>query len=229
MADSDYIPKTDLGLLSWGTNYSGLITAGPLPLGLTTLIATTLAGKLAAFEAALSASTSPATRGGATILAKDAARRDLVSYCRLTARAIQGTITVTNAQRYDLGLTVRDTAPSPITPPASAPDIDILSVSGNTVKLRLHDPANPTRRGKPAGVAGLSIFSHVGATPPDTESDWTFEGNWTRTTLMVAFPEGTPAGARVWFTAFYYNPRAQRGPAATPAGANIPGGAAMAA
>lgn len=225
----DFLPSSDFALLAWGNNYSSLITLDPVAVGLDAPTAVTLAGKLSAFDAALSAATNPATRGGATVLAKDQSRADLVAYCRLTARAIQGCMTVTNTQRYDLGLTVRDASPSPVPPPAAAPDIDVLGVSGNTVQIRLHDPANPTRRGKPAGVAGMAIFTFIGATPPEAESQWTYQGNWTRTQAEVTFPEGTPAGSKVWFSAFYYNPRAQRGPASTPVSTNLPGGAALAA
>src|SRR3954471_21610221 len=107
---TDFIPRSDQDLEAWATNFSSLITAGPTAYGLTAAIATTLAGKVAVYSAALAAATNPATRGGATVLAKRTARGDLVAYCRQLARAIQGNLTVTDAQRYALGLTVRDTA-----------------------------------------------------------------------------------------------------------------------
>jgi hypothetical protein len=177
----------------------------------------------------LAAATNPPTRGGSTILAKDLARADLEPYCRQLARAIQGTLTVTDQQRFDLGLTVRDTDPSPIPPPALEPEIDIVAVSGNTVKLRLHEKGNPARRGKPAGVDGAALFSFVGASAPTDEAAWKFEGNTPRTVINITFPPGTAPGARVWFTAFWFNPRKQGGPPATAVGTNIPGNASMAA
>ena len=91
------------------------------------------------------------------------------------------------------------------------------------------DPANPTRRGKPAGVDGLSVFSFVGTSAPTDEANWKFEGNTTRTVVDVLFPATVVPGAKVWFTAFYFNARKQRGPAATAVGTNIAGGSAMAA
>ncbi|HYE19492.1 MAG TPA: hypothetical protein VEA69_13660 [Tepidisphaeraceae bacterium] len=227
MADH-FIPGPDQAFLAWARNYSDYVTAHAVAVGLTAPIAVTLASKFTAFEDALALATNPATRGGAAVLLKDEKRRELEAYCRLTARAVQGTLTVTNTQRYDMGLTVR-ALPSPIGAPGFAPDIDVKLVSGNTVRARFHDPANPTRKGRPSGVAGLSVFSHVGPTPPTSESDWKFEGNATRTTLDVVFPEGTTPGAQIWLTAFYYNPRMQRGPAATPVTTRLPGGAAMAA
>ena len=79
------------------------------------------------------------------------------------------------------------------------------------------------------GVDGASVFSFVGAAAPTDESAWKFEGNTTRTVVNVLFPNTVAAGAKVWFTAFWFNPRAQRGPASAPVGTNIPGGGAMAA
>src|SRR4051794_2282711 len=114
----DFIPSSDADLLAFGANFSTLITANPTSYGLSAPIATTLAAKQAAYAAALEAATNPSTRGGSTILAKDEARSDLVAYCREVARAVQGTMTVTNQQRYDLGLTVREAEPTPIPPPA---------------------------------------------------------------------------------------------------------------
>ena len=226
---TDFIPSGDQALRAFAENFSALITANPTSYGVTAAIATVLAGKYSAYETALAAATAPETRGGSTVLAKDIARLDLVSYCRAVARAVQGSMTVTNQQRYDLGLTVRDAEPTPIPPPAMAPGIIIGATSGNTGGLRLIDPANPTRRGKPPGVEGASVFSYVGASAPAELTDWTFEGNTTRTAVQVLFPATTPPGAKVWFTAFWYNPRAQRGPTATPVTANVPGGGAMAA
>ena len=53
-----------------------------------------------------------------------------------------------------------------------------------------------------------------------------FEGNTTKTSTNVNFPASVPASWKVWFTAFYRNPRDLSGPAATPVSANIAGGKA---
>lgn len=142
---------------------------------------------------------------------------------------MQANPSVTGQQKSSLGLTVRDVEPTPINPPADAPTLDVLSAVGRSVKVRLHDSANPTRRGKPAGVAGASLFTCVGATPPADISGWTFQGNTSRTTADVQFPAEVPAGATVWLTAFWFNPRAQNGPTCAPVSTNLPGGGAVAA
>jgi hypothetical protein len=109
------------------------------------------------------------------------------------------------------------------------PSVDIKSVTGNTVRLRIHDPSNPTRRGKPDGVDGISVFSFVGAEPPTGVAGWHFEGNTTRTVIDVAFDGSVAPGSKVWFTSFYFNARAQSGPACAPVSTNLQGGGAMAA
>lgn len=225
----DYIPSNDADLLAWGANFSSLISADPVSFGLSAAIATNLAGKQTAWANALEAATNPTTRGGSTVLAKDTQRADFVAYCRLLARAIQGTLTVTNQQRYDLGLTVRDTEPAPIPPPSASPGLDIIETVGNTVRIRLHDSTSTTRRGKPAGVAGAAIFAFAGPVAPTDEAGWVFQGNTTRTTFNVTFPPSTAPGSKVWLCAFWFNAKAQSGPSCMAVGVNLPGGASMAA
>ena len=48
------------------------------------------------------------------------------------------------------------------------------------------------------------------------------EGSTSRTLVDVDFPITLPAGTRVWFTAYWFNPRLQAGPACNPVGANVP-------
>jgi hypothetical protein len=142
--------------------------------------------------------------------------------------AIQGTLTVTNQQRTDLGLTVRDAEPTPLPVPGKA-GAEVISVSGQTVLVRIYDPLNPTRRGKPLGVAGATIVSYVGDEPSLNPAEWTFQGNTTRTKVQVAFPSTLTAGTKVWIAAFFFNPRGQSGQACDPVGTNLQGGSLMAA
>ena len=159
---------------------------------------------------------------------KNAAKAQLLIIARELYAFVQDNTAVTDAAKIELGVVVKDFQPTPVPPPAEAPAIDILSVSGNTVRVRLHDAVD-TSRPKPAGVKGAAIFSHVGATPPATAQEWTFQGNTTKISIDVAFGAETPAGAKVWFTAFWFNTTALSGPAAAPISTNIAGGGAMAA
>jgi hypothetical protein len=229
MATTDFLPTRESELVTWSTNFKTKITAAPTTYGLTAAQATAYTTLHNNFVTAYNTANDPLTRSPVNIIAKDTAKTALIANARMLARTVQGTSTVTAAQKEDLGLNPRSNQPSPIPPPASAPDIDIISTTGNTVKIRLHEAGEPTKRGKPAGVAGAAVFSFIGANPPTEMSDWNFEGLTTKTVLDIIFPAATSPGSKVWITAFWRNPRDQSGPAATPVTTNIPGGSAMAA
>lgn len=220
-------PPTDAGLLAWSLNFSTRITAAPVPLGLTAGQATSYATLHTNFSNAMAA-IDPGERSKSLVSTKNLARTALKTSARQLASIIQGQPTVTDAQKIDLGLTVRN-APTPIPPPANAPGITIVATTGNTVKIRLTDLVDSANRGKPAGVDGASVFSFIGAAAPTEESEWNFEGVTSKTRLDIEFPETVAPGAKVWFTAFWFNNRKENGPAATAVGTNIPGGSAMAA
>lgn len=224
---ASFLPDKDTALLAWSLNFSTRITATPTAYGLVAGDATAYATLHTSFATALAA-VDPGERSKSLVAAKNTARTTLKNSARLLAKRVEGTAAVTDAQKLELGLNVRS-APSPIPPPAYAPGIAILATIANTVKLRLFDATDAARRGKPAGVDGASVFSFVGATPPTETVDWKFEGNTSRTRIDIAFPSDITPGAKVWFTAFWFNERKQAGPTTTPIGTNIPGGAAMAA
>jgi hypothetical protein len=230
MANVSFLPVREAELVTWSTNFNTKINATPTAYGLTAPQGTAYTTLHTAFVNAYNAANSDSTNSRSATVTKNTAKAALIANARLLAGIVQKYPGTTNTMRSDLGLTVRDTQPTPIPPPSTAPDIDIVSVSGNTVKLRLHDVnGSPSKRGKPAGVSGAAVFSFVGAAAPTDEGAWSFEGNASRTVVDVTFPPGTAPGAKVWFTAFWFNQRKQSGPASAPVGTNIPGGSAMAA
>src|SRR5688572_13214418 len=160
---ADFFPSREADIVTWSINFKTKIVATPTVYGLTAPQATAYGTKHDAFVAAHQTANDPATRSPSAIVAKDVAKVNLAAEARMLARIIQAAPAVTAEQRSDLGLTVRDSDPSPIPPPAAAPEMDIISAVVRTVRVRLRDLANPTRRGKPDGVAGASVFSHVGA------------------------------------------------------------------
>jgi hypothetical protein len=222
-----FLPDKDAALLAWSLNFSSKISATPVSFGLTAAMATSYAALHAAYAAALAAC-APGERSKTLVASKNAARASLKYSARLLAKLVDGTGSVTAAQKLELGLSVRH-LPSPIPPPAFAPALDVLSVAGRVVRLRLHDATDAARRGKPPFVDGAAIFSYVGASAPADLGQWKFEGNTTRTRVDVLFPNAVAPGAQVWLTAFWFNERKQAGPVAAPVGTNLQFGIAMAA
>ena len=225
-SSTSFLPTKDTTLLAWSLNFSTRITATPTAYGLVAADATAYSALHTAFGTALAAC-DPDERNKITTAAKNSARLALKTSARLLAKRVDGTATVTDAQKLELGLNVR-AQPSPIPAPDSAPVIEIVSMMSRTVKIKLKS-ADSADRGKPAGVHGAAIFTYVGTTPPTTEGAWHFEGNTNRTVIDVEFADSVPSGATIWFTAMWFNPRSQSGPGSLPISACIPGGIAMAA
>jgi hypothetical protein len=225
------IPKKDSLLAGFSTNFNDRIVASAASYGLTSAQATQYTAVhdpfIVAYNAVIAARDS-GTRSSSLVADKDLKKFNLLRYARQLYADVQSSLTVPSAKKIELGVRVRS-APSPRPAPAFAPKVDIVSTAGNTVRIHLHDSVDTHRRGRPVGVDGAAVFSFVGASAPTEEADWRFEGNTTRTVVEILFPAATPPGSKVWFTAWWFNPRALRGPAASPVGVNLPGGAAMAA
>jgi hypothetical protein len=220
---TDFIPSREAELVTWSNAFSTQISATPTAFGLVAGQATVYATLNTAWIAAYNTAKASLTRSPANILTKNAAKKALIANARLLAGVIQKYPAITNTQRSELGLTV-PSMPSPIPAPYSAPALEIGVVTGYTVKIKLHDSASGSKRGKPAGVSGASVFSFAGATPPADISAWKFEGNTTKTTVDVAFATTLAGGSQVWLTAFWFNAKSQSGPACSPVNTYLQGG-----
>lgn len=217
-------PSREAELVTWALNFGTKITATPTAFGLTAGQATTFGTLRTAFVNAYNVAQDEATRSPMNVELKNVAKRNLVANIRLLAGIVQRFPATTNAMRIDLGLPQRGFEPTPIPAPGSSPLIVVKSVSGLSARIRLIDRENPTRRGKPLGTIGAAIFSHIGPEALPDINGWKFEGNTGKTDIIVEFPVGTPAGAKVWLTAFWFNPAKQSGVACPPISTNLPGG-----
>src|SRR4051812_15554784 len=219
MAATVKFPEKDSELFQWSLNFSTKITATPTAFGLVAGQATAYAALHSAFGTALAAA-DPAVRNKPATLAKNDARTALKSSARSLAMIIQGTPTVTDGQKASLGLTV-PAQRQPIPVPSAIPSVDIVSVMGRTVKIRIHDAEGEGKRFKPAGVKGAAICTFVGATAPTDPSEYTWQGNTTRAIVDLPFDNDLAPGTLVWITAMYFNERQQNGPACTPVSATL--------
>jgi len=210
-------------LVTTSANFASLITATPTVFGLTAAQATAYGVVNTAYATAYAAAIDPSTRTPVTVSAKNTARKNLRNEAKLFAKIVEATLTVTDSQLLSLGLTPR-TAPAPVPVPSDGPSLRVVSVSGFIVKIRLGDAASGSKRGKPPGVSGAAVFSHVGETAPLDIGAWQFEGNTGRVTVDVQFPNTIAAGAKVWITSFWFNGRKQSGPLCAPVSTNLQGG-----
>lgn len=226
----DFLPGREADLLRWSANFAQGVGADPGAVGISGPEAAQYAVLHDAFAAALAIASAPSSNSSSARAAKSQLKRQLVAETRRLAGIVQAFGATTDEQRIALGLSVRAARPSsPIQRPANPPGLLIVAANGFTLHARLLNRDEPSRRGRPHGVAGAALFGFVGETPPPSRDQWTFHGHATRPTHTIHFPMSTPPGAKVWLIACWINPRLQSGPFCTPVGVNLPGGAAMAA
>ncbi|MGI9012857.1 MAG: hypothetical protein ACR2GY_01245 [Phycisphaerales bacterium] len=210
---SDYLPSAEPGLNQWATNFNTKLQAGPVGgvYGLTPAQITEYNDVFTAWAAAYSAITDNTTRTPQALVIKNQAKAALIAISREFVRYIQGNPDTTDAERSALDITIRDTEPTPIDPPATYPVLTVESVYGRTVTLRIRDSAQPDQRAKPEGVAGALIMYYIGENEPLTVDQWILAGNTTKTSFTYEFSEAVVPSTKVWFIAQWFNPRQQTG------------------
>jgi len=218
---------TQSELASGAENVVAVVTPLPATYGLTTTQVASYAALSTSFSAKLLVAITPATRTPVAIAAKDAAMALLRDASVDIARIITATPSVTNAQLLELGLNER-TVPTPRPVPGGTPAIDVVSVSGRMVTVRIHNPASESR-GKPMGAIGANVYSFVGPEAPSDPRVYHYEGLATRSKTGIAFPDSVPSGATVWLCAQWVNARGQMGLGSTPISVTLQGGPVSAA
>lgn len=217
---NSYLPNKDAELMAWALNFMSKISPSPEAFGLDEGQRTEYGTAYGAYASAYQVANDSATRTTASVQAKNSAKAALIKLTRELVDICQAWPEMTNDKRALLQITIRDNSSTPVPVPTQSPQLDVVSVQGRTVKVRLRNSENGERR-KPAGVQGATIMSYVGPTIPSSLRDWTFEGNTTRVDLPVVFGESVPMGSKVWITAFWYNRRAESGPACSPVAAHV--------
>ena len=215
-------PKSDTGLLQWSQNVVDSITPLPVSWGLVLLDVTNYTADHDGYATALAA-VDPSIRSKPAVVTKNQKRDALKLAAQTIANKIYASPLVTDAMKVQIGMPPRQ-SPKPIPAPISSPTIQIISMMGWMVRIRLLDAVGG-KRGRATGTAGASVFSAVGETAPANIEDWTFQGNVGRVTAIdISFPTTVAAGTKVWFTSFWFNGRKQSGPPSPFISANLPGG-----
>lgn len=221
---NSYLPRKDAELLAWSQNYADVLAPDPTLYGLTMEQVGEYQTVQGDYALAYAAANHALTRTKASIETKNMAKAALVAETRKLVDICQAWPGMTNDKRAQLQITIRDSTPTPVPVPTVEPQLDVVSVQGRTVKIRLRDKVTGERK-KPAGVQGAAVLSYVGESIPSSLRDWTFEGNTTRTDVPVVFGESVPMGSKVFIAAFWYNRRAESGPACSPVAAHVGFGA----
>ena len=217
----------DADIVAGSANFASLIATGFASYGLTTGQATSFGTLNTALQSAYTAAVNPPTRGPVSIEAKNLAIKNMRASAILLSKIIYATATVTDTQLVGLGLLPRS-GRAPIPVPAIPPTVEVISVMGRVVKIRVHD-LETERRGLPFGASGANIYSFVGADAPTDPRAYHFEGMTTRAVNNIIFPDSVASGATVWLSAQWVSNRGQVSVGSTPISFTIQGGAIPAA
>lgn len=187
---TNYIPPTDAAFDAWLTNFSTLLTAAPTDYGLTAPDAVAVAAERTAYHAAYVAASDPGTRTSVTVAAKDAARVSAEAVVRPFAVSISLNAGVLDADKVDIGVTVRKTVPTPVPPPITVPALALNSALPLQHQLRYFDTSTPTSKGKPAGATGIQVFRAVGTLPAVDPGQASYYDIWTKSPNISTFLAG---------------------------------------
>ena len=215
----------EANIVTGSANFATLISTGFAGYGLTTGQATSYGTLNTALQTAYSTAIEPSTRTRGTIAVKNAAIKAMRASAINLAKIVYSTPTVTDAQLIDLGLLPRS-ARTPVPPPSDAPVLEVGTVSGRLVSVRVH-AVGTDRRGKPFGARSANLYSYVGATAPSDPTVWRFEGTATRTITQIQFSNSVANGAQVWLSASWVSNRGATSPSCDPVGFIMQGGAAL--
>lgn len=166
-----YIPATDAAFNDWQNNFADLLTADPTAYGEDAPTAAAVQAVTDDWNAAYALVVDPGTRTPSAVAAKDAARVAAEGTTRPVANRINANDAVTNAQRSDLGLTIRKTTRTPIPQPITAPNLALISAIPSQHKLSIRDTSTPTSKAKPFGVVASRLYAAL-----STDGGETFGG-----------------------------------------------------
>lgn len=172
---------TDAELYTGSKSFSTKISAAPTDYGLTADQAAAYAVLDTTWQAAYLAATDPQMRTTAKVQAKNDAKVPLRIMASDLAKKVAGTATVTNEQKIDLGLSVRDT-PSPVPSPGACSNFNV-TLSGDGSLLLKWKCRNPAR----ARGTIYQVWRRVGSAADFTYAGGTGQKNFRETML----PAGT--------------------------------------
>ena len=207
--------------VQWARTFTAVVGPAAAEYGVPADLMTRFGQATAVLASAWDAAAETNTRTRVTVEAKDEALAAMKRLARECVSHVQGTASVTNAMKVAAGVTVRDARPSPSPVPTDQPFVKVVSVDGRTVTVELRQHAD--RRGRPAKVAGATVFASPTGVVGGAADDWRFVANTTRTRLEIPFPPSA-TGDTVYVTAYWNNSRDQAGPAARPVAVNLPAG-----
>ncbi len=209
-----YMPRPDGDFAAWANHYYDAVEKWYSVQGFDPNELKALKEALSAWNAAFPNHVAAQQRAEGARQAKDAARAALEKEVRPVTNFVQGYPKTTNADRAEMGITVRDTSPTPAPAPSSRPLALVESGQRLTHQLRLVDESTPTRRARPAGVLGAEVWVKLvdaDSPAPTDPAALTFLTMTTKPSFRAEFKAGE-GGKTAVYMARWVNTRGEKGP-----------------
>jgi hypothetical protein len=223
----NFYTGTEAELASGSSNLVAIVTPEVATYGVPASVLTSYTTLTTNFNELYEQAIAPATRTPVVVESKNAAKQLLKTASAQIAAMITAMPTVTNAQLLALRLNER-IIPQPRPVPAIPPILEVISVSGRLVHVRVHDTETESR-GLPFGAIGANIYSFVGPEAPADPRIYHFEGMTTRSKTEILFPDTVATGATIWLSACWVSARGQTSIGSVPISFTLQGGAIRAA
>jgi hypothetical protein len=218
---ADYIPAGDGQFDAWQTNFVAYAVANAVALGLDPLVdIPPLTAAQGVWATEYPANTAAQAAAEAARQAKVGARGAFEGVVRPLVARLQASPDVDDTERQALGITVRDTIPTPVEPPETRPVVSVDTRQRLQHTIGFADEATPTRKAKPAGVRGAQIWVKIGDPAPVDPSELTFLATDTRTPYVATF-EGADANKVAHYMLRWESTRGETGPWSETASATI--------
>jgi hypothetical protein len=215
-----YIPPKDVDFKAWLDNFDDITSVDFAALGLTGPEAASITAVRTAYDSAFDTATNPVTRTPVTIALKDTAKATALATVRPLAQKIRNNPAVSDGDKVALGLTVPDTAPTPIPAPITFPLLDLLRATPGQHWLQYRDSDTPTAKAKPFGAIAMELWSTVALTAAATPVDSVYLGAVTKSPLSVTL-DPADAGKVATYFARWVTQRGLVGPWSSPVAMNI--------
>jgi hypothetical protein len=188
---------TDAELYVGSDSFATKIAATPTAFGLTAPQATSYGTVNTAWRAAYEAAVDPETRTKGKVAAKNTAREQVKKMASDLAKIIDGTATVTDEQKLDLGLSVRATA-APVPPPGplSAFKVELMGDGALGLGWKASNPVGSSgtlyQVWRRIGASGE--FTYLGGTGEKKFIDSTIPAGTSSVTYQLQAVRSTAAG-----------------------------------
>lgn len=146
--------------------------------------------------------------------AKDHARARLIALLRPTTQFVQTYPKTTNADRADMGITVREASLTPAQTPRTRPIARVTTGQRLTHTLRFSDEATPQLKRKPKGTMGAEVWLALtgpNTAPPPPGEAYKFVSVSGKGALLSAFTSAD-AGKTAHYCLRWASTRGEKGP-----------------